>query len=197
MSEMNKEINKDEMKNMPPMNGKPNGKGAGRPPMPKAKKGTFGRLMKYVFNGHKYQLIVVAVCILLSACTSIAASASTQMIIDDVITPGIQVGKVLGFEAGMDSVWGDLMGIVTMMIVVFAFGIAASFTYQRIMAVVTQRTLMNFRNDMFNKMQTLPVKFFDTHAHGDIMSTYTNDTDAIRMLVGQSLQMIYQTSLTV
>lgn len=197
MSETNKEMNKDEMKNMPPMNGKPNGKGAGRPPMPKAKKGTFGRLMKYVFNGHKYQLIVVAVCILLSACTSIAASASTQMIIDDVITPGIQVGKVLGFEAGMDSVWGDLMGIVTMMIVVFAFGIAASFTYQRIMAVVTQRTLMNFRNDMFNKMQTLPVKFFDTHAHGDIMSTYTNDTDAIRMLVGQSLPLIFQSSLTV
>ncbi len=140
---------------------------------------------------------MVAVCILLSASTSIAASASTQMIIDDVITPGIQVGKVLGFEAGMDSVWGDLMGIVTMMIVVFAFGIAASFTYQRIMAVVTQRTLMNFRNDMFNKMQTLPVKFFDTHAHGDIMSTYTNDTDAIRMLVGQSLPLIFQSSLTV
>ncbi len=197
MTDINKDMNKDEMKNMPPMDGKSNKKDGGRPPMPKAKKGTFGRLIKYVFNGHRWQLIVVAICILLSAATSIAASASTQMIIDDVITPGLKAGKIFGYEAGMDSVWDNLIGIVTMMIVVYAFGIIASFIYQRIMAVVTQRTLMNFRNDMFNKMQTLPVKFFDTHAHGDIMSTYTNDTDAIRMVVGQSMPMIFQSSLTI
>lgn len=201
MTEMNKDMRRNDMKKLPPMNGKAMGRGPGamkgRPPMPRAKKGTFGRLMRYVFNGHRVQLITVAICILLSACTSIAASASTQMIIDDVITPGIEAGKVLGFEAGLDSVWKDLMGIVTMMIVVYAFGVVASFTYQRIMAGVTQRTLMNFRNDMFNKMQTLPVKFFDTHQHGDIMSTYTNDTDAIRMLVGQSMPMLFQSSLTV
>ena len=180
------------------MRGKPMGKGpGGRPPMPKAKKGTFGRLMKYIFDGHRWQLIVVAVCILLSACTSIAASASTQMIIDDVITPGLKAGNLLGFEAGLDSVWSNLIGIVTMMIVVYAFGITATFIYQQIMAGVTQRTLMNFRNDMFNKMQTLPVKFFDTHAHGDIMSTYTNDTDAIRMVVSQSMPMLFQSSLTI
>ena len=198
MADIKKDMNKEDIKNMPPMNGKPEGKGPngpGRPP--RAKKGTFGRLIKYVFDGHKWQLIVVAICILLSACTSIAASASTQMIIDDVITPGLKAGKVLGFEAGMDSVWSNLIGIVTMMITVYAFGIIASFTYQQIMAGVTQRTLMNFRNDMFNKMQTLPVKFFDTHAHGDIMSTYTNDTDAIRMVVGQSMPMIFQSSLTI
>ena len=198
MTEMNKDMNRDKMKDMPPMNGKTMGKGpGGRPPMPKAKKGTFGRLMKYVFDGHRWQLIVVAICILLSAATSIAASASTQMIIDDVITPGIATGKILGFEAGLDSVWSNLIGIVTMMITVYAFGVIASFIYQRIMAGVTQRTLMNFRNDMFNKMQTLPVKFFDTHAHGDIMSTYTNDTDAIRMVVGQSMPMLFQSSLTI
>ena len=180
------------------MKGKNMGKGpAGRPPMPKAKKGTFGRLIKYIFDGHRWQLIVVAICILLSAATSIAASASTQMIIDNVITPGLKVGNLLGFEAGLDSVWGNLMGIVTMMIIVYAFGIVATFIYQQIMARVTQRTLMNFRNDMFNKMQTLPVKFFDTHAHGDIMSTYTNDTDAIRMVVSQSMPTLFQSSLTI
>ncbi len=164
---------------------------------PKAKKGTFARLIKYIFDGHKWQLIVVAICILLSACTSIVASASTQMIIDDVIIPGLEAGKIFGYKIGMDSVWGNLMGIITMMIIVYSFGVVATFIYQQIMATVTQRTLMNFRNDMFNKMQTLPVKFFDTHAHGDIMSTYTNDTDAIRMVVSQSLPMIFQSSLTI
>ncbi len=201
MTEINKDtnngMNNDNMKKSP-INGKPMEKGpGGRPPMPRAKKGTFGRLIKYIFDGHRWQLIVVAICILLSACTSIAASASTQMIIDDVITPGLKAGNLLGFEAGLDSVWGDLMGIITMMIVVYAFGIIATFIYQQIMAGVTQRTLMNFRNDMFNKMQTLPVKFFDTHAHGDIMSTYTNDTDAIRMVVSQSMPMLFQSSLTI
>jgi ATP-binding cassette subfamily B protein len=165
--------------------------------MPMAKKGTFGRLIKYIFDGHRWQLVVVAICILLSAATSIAASASTQMIIDDVITPGLKASNLLGIDAGLDSVWGNLMGIITMMIVVYAFGIIATLIYQQIMAGVTQRTLMNFRNDMFNKMQTLPVKFFDTHAHGDIMSTYTNDTDAIRMVVSQSLPTLFQSSLTI
>lgn len=180
------------------MKGRTMGKGpAGRPPMPMAKKGTFGRLIKYIFDGHRWQLVVVAICILLSAATSIAASASTQMIIDDVITPGLKASNLLGIDAGLDSVWGNLMGIITMMIVVYAFGIIATLIYQQIMAGVTQRTLMNFRNDMFNKMQTLPVKFFDTHAHGDIMSTYTNDTDAIRMVVSQSLPTLFQSSLTI
>ena len=171
------------------MAGMNRGKMNGRPPGPKAKKGTFGRLMRYIFEANKKQLIIVAICILITGCTTIAASASTQLVIDRVITPGLL--------NGMDSVWSDLIGIVTLMIVVYAFGITASFIYQRIMAVVTQSTLMRFRNDMFNKMQTLPVKFFDTHAHGDIMSTYTNDTDAIRMLIGQSLPMIFQSSLTI
>ncbi len=187
-------------KNMPPMGrgpmGKgPMGKGPGGPggpggrPMMAAKPGTFGRLMKFVFGAHKAQLITVAVCILLSACTSIVASVSTQMIIDDVIAPGL--------KNGLSSVWEKLLSIILMMAIVYVLGIVATFIYQRIMAIVTQSTLMNFRNAMFNKMETLPVKYFDTHAHGDIMSTYTNDTDAIRMLISQSLPMIFQSSLTV
>ena len=175
MEKMNK---KDHMGKMP-----------GKPPMPKAKKGTFGRLIKYVFGSNKAQFAVVAICILVSGCTTIVAASSMQLIIDNVITPGL--------ANGMDSVWKKLISIITLMAVTYVFGVTASFVYQRIMACVTQSTLMRFRNDMFNKMQTLPVKFFDTHAHGDIMSTYTNDTDAIRMLIGQSMPMIFQSSLTI
>ena len=69
---------------------------------------------------------------------------------------------------------------------IYAFGVAAAFTYTHLMAIVTQGTLKHLRVDMFDKMQSLPIKYFDTHAHGDIMSTYTNDTDAIRQMIGQS-----------
>ena len=160
-------------------------KGMGPAPKP----GTFGRLLKYVFCNHKAQFAVVAVCILISGCTTVVASSSMKLIVDNVVTPGL--------KDGIDSVWGELIGIISVMAVTYAFGVIASFVYQRIMAYVTQNTLMRFRNDMFNKMQTLPIKFFDTHPHGDIMSTYTNDTDAIRMLIGQSLPMIFQSSLTI
>ena len=197
------ENKKTDMKQMPPMEKNEMGKGlggSGRPPMPRAKKGTMGRLIKYVFDAHKPLLITVIVCILIAGCTTIVASASMQLIIDNVITPGLKIVNELGVEnadKALDSVWGELMNIILLMAVTYGFGIIANFIYQRIMAYVTQSSLMKFRNDMFNKMQTLPVKFFDTHAHGDIMSTYTNDTDAIRMVISQSLPMIFQSSLTV
>ena len=89
------------------------------------------------------------------------------------------------------------MMIISLMILIHTAGVIGSFTYTRIMAGVTQGILKHFRTDMFNKMEMLPIKYFDTHAHGDIMSTYTNDTDAIRQLIGQSLPMMFQTILSV
>lgn len=96
----------------------------------------------------------------------------------------------------MDAVWGRLVSILFTMGVIYIMGILASFTYTRIMAVVTQGTLKYFRIDMFDRMETLPIKYFDTHAHGDIMSTNTNDTDAIRQMIGQSLPQLFQAGLT-
>lgn len=83
------------------------------------------------------------------------------------------------------------------MMIIYLFGVVANFIYTRKMANVTQGTLMNLRNDMFEKMQTLPIKYFDTHPHGDIMSTYTNDTDAIRQVIGQSGPMVFQSALSI
>lgn len=150
---------------------------------------TFCRLMSYLMKHYKLQLIIVIVCIIISSCASVAATIFLQRLIDECITPGISIG--------MNAVWPQLVGILTTMGVIYIFGVIASFTYTRIMAVVTQGTLKCMRNDMFSKMQTLPIKYFDSNSHGDIMSTYTNDTDAIRQLIGQSMPMLLQSALTV
>jgi ATP-binding cassette subfamily B protein len=156
---------------------------------PKMKKGTFGRLMKYLFDHYSWKLIVVFFCVIISSISTVVATVFLQRLIDQVITPGLALG--------LGAVKGELVKIIALMATIHIAGVIGSFTYTRIMAGVTQGTLKNFRVDMFNKMQTLPIKYFDTHAHGDIMSTYTNDTDAIRQLIGQSLPMMFQTFLTV
>ncbi len=152
------------------------------------KQGTFGRLLKYLFKYYKLNLIVVMVCIVINAIASVAATAFLQRLIDEVIEPGI--------TSGLDAVWSQLISIITTMAVIYVFGVIASFTYTRIMATVTQGTLKHFREDMFDHMEDLPIRYFDTHAHGDIMSTYTNDTDAIRQLIGQSLPTMFSAVLT-
>jgi len=153
------------------------------------KPGSFLRLIKYLFKYYPVRLIVVMICIIVSACASVVATAFLQRLIDECITPGI--------TSGMEPVWSKLVSILTAMGVIYLMGVAASFIYTRIMAVVTQGMLKHFREDMFDRMETLPIKYFDTHAHGDIMSTYTNDTDALRQMIGQSLPQLFQVSLTI
>lgn len=155
----------------------------------KQKKGTFPRLLGYLFKYYKVQLIVVIICIIVSSLSSVVSTVFLQRLIDDCITPGI--------ELGLDSVWTQLISILITMAVIFVLGVICSFLYTRIMGIVTQGTLHRFRSDMFNNMETLPVKYFDTHAHGDIMSTYTNDTDAVRQLIGQSIPTLIQSVLSV
>lgn len=156
---------------------------------PHAGKGTFARLISYIFSHYRIHLIAVIICIIISSIASVIASVFLQRLIDECILPGVQ--------SGMGAVWKEFISIITMMATVYVLGVLAAFIYTRIMAVVTQGTLMHLRIDMFDKMEKLPVKFFDTHAHGDIMSTYTNDTDAIRQLIGQSLPTVIQSALTI
>ncbi len=153
------------------------------------KKGTFGRLVKYLFAHYRGPLIVVCICIILAGVSQTIATMFLQKLIDECITPGI--------TSGLSEVWSKMLSIIFTMAAIYVSGIIASFLYTRIMATVTQGTLCNFRDDMFAKMETLPIKYFDTHAHGDIMSTYTNDTDAIRQLIGQSLPMVFQSGLSI
>lgn len=156
---------------------------------PAAKKGTFGRLFRYLFDHYGMRLIVVMLCIIVSAVASVIATVFLQRLIDECIVPGI--------SSGMGAVQNLLVHILLTMAVFYVLGVLAAFTYNRIMATVTQGTLKHLRDDMFHCMETLPIQYFDTHPHGDIMSTYTNDSDAIRTLIGQSLPMLTQSVLSV
>ena len=155
----------------------------------KKTKNTFVRLLAYLFHHFRPHLIIASVCVVVSSLASVAVNIFLQRLIDDCITPGIQ--------NGFSSVTRTFTSILVSMAILYLFGALASFIYSRLMAVVTQGALKNMRNDMFAKMQTLPLRYFDTHAHGDIMSTYTNDTDAIRQLIGQSLPTLLQSILSV
>ncbi|MCC8125828.1 MAG: ABC transporter ATP-binding protein/permease [Clostridiales bacterium] len=151
--------------------------------------GSFPRLVRYLFRHYAPHLVTVMICIVISACASVVATVFLQRLIDECITPGI--------TGGMASVWDRLLSILISMGMIYLLGVVAAFTYTRIMAIVTQGTLMHLREDMFDRMETLPIKYFDTHAHGDIMSTYTNDVDTLRQMIGQSLPQIFQVSLTI
>lgn len=165
---------------------KMNSKSFGNGKMP-PKKGSLGRVIKYVGKKYTVSLIIVAFCIVVSSLATSIASIFTQRLIDECVVPGI--------DSGLQAVLPKMIGILGAMGGIYIFGLICAIIYPRIMAVVTQGTLKQIRNDMFEKMQSLPIKYFDTHPHGDIMSTYTNDTDAIRMLIGQSIPSIIQSAL--
>ncbi len=163
-------------------------------PIPKGaiKKGTLPRLLKMVFKYYKWHLVVVLICILLSSVGGLVSSVYMQQLVDRVIGPVLDPETTTTIA----DVQGILMGLILMMVVVYAIVVLSAFVYTRVMAVVTQGMLYHLRTDMFAKMQTLPIKYFDTHAHGEIMSAYTNDTDATRQLIGQSLPTLLSSSLT-
>lgn len=153
------------------------------------KQGPFKRLLKYIVGTYKCHMIIVAICIFISAVSGSVATIFLQRIIDECIVPGV--------SKGIDAVWGKLISIIVMMASIYILGVVAAFIYTRIMAIVTQGTLKNLRIDMFKQMESLPIKYFDTHANGDIMSTYTNDTDTLRQMIGQSLPQLIQGLITV
>ena len=185
---MSEEMKREETESKPrairPMRG---GRGM---PVPKGaiKKGTLPRLIKTVFQYYKWQLIVALICIVINSTGSLVSSVFLQTLIDDVIPVGV--------KSGFAEVAAKLGGMVATMAGIYVVIVIAAFLYNRIMATVTQGMLYHLRADMFAKMQTLPIKYFDTHAHGEIMSTYTNDTDATRQLIGQSLPSLVTNSLT-
>ena len=147
----------------------------------KFKPGTIKRLMSYL-KEYKVRLTVVVICILISAGASVAASLFLQTLIDDYIGP-------LLLEAPPN--FGGLLQVILGISVVFLAGILASLFYARTMAVIAQSTLKNIRDEMFTKMQTLPIRYFDTRTHGDIMSYYTNDADTLRQMISQSLPNLF------
>lgn len=145
------------------------------------KKGTLKRLLSYVLKNYKKQFIFVFVCIIISSIASVAGSLFLQTLIDDYITPLLK---------DSNPVFTDLLRVLTVMATIYIVGILAAYLYSRLMAVVSQGVLRDIRNEMFMKMEHLPIRYFDTNTHGDIMSHYTNDTDTLRQMLSQSLPQV-------
>ena len=141
-------------------------------------KGTMKRLLGYIARGNQLRLAVVFILLLVSTVASVASSLFLKSLIDDYIAP------LIG-QAAPD--FAPLFGALTVMACIYLAGMLASYLQTRLMIPVAQGTLKTIRDDMFAHMQTLPIKYFDTHTHGNVMSYYTNDTDTLRQMIGQSL----------
>lgn len=158
-----------------------------KPSRPQMNPDTLKRLLSYL-SIYKTRVVVVIVCILLSAIANVMSSLFIQRLIDDYISP-------LLLEA--NPVFDALFRAIVQMACIYVIGIVASFIYNRTMAVISQGILKKIRDDMFAHMQTLPIKYFDTHTHGDVMSHYTNDTDALRQMLSQSLPQLLSSCVTI
>lgn len=174
------------------MNKKPNMKG-GRP---KAKKGTLKRVLRFVVKYYKPAVCVVLVCLILSALVNSISSIFTQQILT-YITEGKAIYETSGAEAALDAIYPKIISTVITLLCIYLTGLICNFTWTRVMAYVTQGTLRNMRDEMFAKMQTLPIKYFDTHPHGDVMSHYTNDIDTLRQLISQSIPSLISSSVVI
>ncbi|MGN0794596.1 MAG: ABC transporter ATP-binding protein [Aristaeellaceae bacterium] len=144
------------------------------------------RVLKFIMKNYGLHFIIVLACILVTALCTLQGTLFTKELID-VYIKGIMEGT---------KTFGDLGARLLRLSCILAVGVACSYLQQRIMAVVTQGSMLKIRNELFTHMETLPIKYFDTHSHGDIMSVYTNDVDTMRMLIGQSLTQLVNSAVT-
>lgn len=146
------------------------------------------RLMGILMKHYGVQIIFVAICIVITVLANVQGTMFIQRLIDDYIVPLLKA-EAPDFQ--------PLLHAMFRVALFYAIGIAAAYTYNRIMVNVTQGTLKIFRDEMFRKMESLPIKYFDTHAHGDIMSMYTNDTDTLRQMISQSMPQLFNSAITI
>ena len=149
---------------------------------------TLGRVLGYMLRNYKFSFFMVVVCILGSALASVQGVLFTQRLIDDYITP-------LTRSATPD--YGPLAAALLRVAFFYAVGILCAYGYNRIMVNISQGTMRNLRVELFQHMESLPIRYFDTHAHGDIMSVYTNDVDTLRQLISQSIPQVINSLVTV
>ena len=145
------------------------------------------RVIRYMLHYYKIPFFIVIVCILLTAIATVVGATFPQTLVDDYITPMLQNGT--DDFSGLAS---DLFRLACIM----AGGVITAFAYNRIMVNVSQGTMLHLRDDLFRRMESLPIKYFDTHAHGDIMSVYTNDVDTLRQMLSQSVPQIINSVIT-
>ena len=145
------------------------------------------RVVKYMLDHYKWIFVLVIVCILINAVTSVIGATFPQTLVDDYIEPMLSTGA---------NLFPELFNDIIELICIMAAGIMAAYCYSRLMVNVSQGTMLLLRNELFSKMESLPIKYFDTHAHGDIMSVYTNDIDTLRQLISQVIPQTINSAIT-
>ena len=161
-----------------------------RGPKPKIKNPgkLFARLMGFIFKKYLPACIIVVICIFVSVLANVQGTMFTKNLIDDYIVPLLKTGN---------PDYGPLLAAMGRVAVFYVIGVISTFAYSKIMIYVSQGTIKNLRVELFSHMQDLPIRYFDSHAHGDIMSIYTNDIDTLRQLISQSLPQILNSAITV
>lgn len=161
-----------------------------RGPKPKIKNPgkLFARLMGFIFKKYLPACIIVVICIFVSVLANVQGTMFTKNLIDDYIVPLLKTGS---------PDYGPLLTAMGRVAVFYGIGVISTFAYSKIMIYVSQGTIKNLRVELFSHMQDLPIRYFDSHAHGDIMSIYTNDIDTLRQLISQSLPQILNSAITV
>lgn len=161
-----------------------------RGPKPKIKNPgkLFARLMGFIFKKYLPACIIVVICIFVSVLANVQGTMFTKNLIDDYIVPLLKTGN---------PDYGPLLAAMGRVTVFYGIGVISTFAYSKIMIYVSQGTIKNLRVELFSHMQDLPIRYFDSHAHGDIMSIYTNDIDTLRQLISQSLPQILNSVITV
>lgn len=161
-----------------------------RGPKPKIKNPgkLFARLMGFIFKKYLPACIIVVICIFVSVLANVQGTMFTKNLIDDYIVPLLKTGS---------PDYGPLLAAMGRVAVFYGIGVISTFAYSKIMIYVSQGTIKSLRVELFSHMQDLPIRYFDSHAHGDIMSIYTNDIDTLRQLISQSLPQILNSAITV
>lgn len=161
-----------------------------RGPKPKIKNPgkLFARLIGFIFKKYLPACIIVVICIFVSVLANVQGTMFTKNLIDDYIVPLLKTGS---------PDYGPLLAAMGRVAVFYGIGVISTFAYSKIMIYVSQGTIKNLRVELFSHMQDLPIRYFDSHAHGDIMSIYTNDIDTLRQLISQSLPQILNSAITV
>lgn len=147
-----------------------------------------GRILGYVFKKYKIHMIIVFVCIIVSVLANVQGTLFIQSLIDDYITPLMNTSS---------PDFTPLLYAMARVAGFYLLGAASTFLYSKLMVYVTQGTMRSLRIDVFSHMESLPIKFFDTHSHGDIMSVYTNDIDTLRQMISQSMIQLFSSAITI
>ena len=145
------------------------------------------RVLRYMLRYYKFQFLLVVLCILVSATANVSGTSFPQTLIDDYVVPMLNSGST-----DFSGLWQAVVRLGCLL----ALGVVASYGYNRIMVTISQGTMRHLRDDLFHRMEALPIKYFDTHSHGDIMSVYTNDIDTLRQLMSQSIPQVINSVVT-